>query len=992
MSLSKGEHLKVCVGDMIDARFKVIGELGAGNFSKVYCCYDVTGQRGVKVALVALKIIKRDYREDAYCERNMLEILNEKHLGGLAVCRMFEFFEWRRCPVFVMSIHGPSLRTRRLGYQNGVVTRAKLVELSYSLLTTFRHIHFDCRIVHTDVKPDNILLADLNPPKYSLGTKWVVCDFGSASLWRMDRLDADLISTRPYRAPEVVLGNPWFYAADVWSIGCILYEVATGQRLFDVCDDVTHLQLMEKRLGPLPALFKKNSKYSGRYFTESGEFLHTSELIRAGRVMNTRKLADVFHDDPELYDLIASMLIYDPLQRATTKEALEHPIFYNHFSKKTDLIENGLENGDENSIGFPRAVPPNNNETVYVAGARQVGGLSWVEKKTLAKRGSLTSATHTSYNTGLNPHPPAHQMKIAAGIPESGKTTQSPCVYKSCTEESHASFSDSLHPFAETDVKPVPNAGHLPGCSLTSQRNNMFCKVDRLPVACALAIDVQEKQEGSLQGTMRSCEFPAPVSADNKSEGTSVVRTPAEPSLPLMYPSEEVSFSVETASEYTDPHLNPHKQPLEASGALVGTKLVETSPTEEMTSARSPLEPLTHSTDLNAETILCPSKPLSSASEVVNCPALSPEAKESSTGMMLHSSALHVLRIQKGNSASSSISRRSSHITASKLEKPSFFSPSPQLPTPAAAVKLLTATPSPPFTMAETKPLPQTVEAGDSMNGLSIHSYSFPITQGAVIQRVKGGMTVRGATSKLKPQPRPPSTAQSISHSNQSVAGSSLRRFPLTTVACPPSAHMDCVRLRRRSDTSMNVPKTCQVVRGRTYRSNSPKIPFYRDNYSQKNVSSVAGGGVLTNACAIPPQPSFIFDESTAASSVVLPKFSAFSSTKRGDSGVPPIGRSSAEVRPTYRQVIQRNVVTAGRAGVGGKVPFRQELKNPSVASRNTHSTAGAYGNSAGSGVTTGVDRCKRDTGEMGFFVEAPPSELRVPHNARRFRAVRAPE
>ncbi|RNF14106.1 putative protein kinase [Trypanosoma conorhini] len=1020
MALSKGEHLKVYEGDIIDSRFKVIRELGAGNFSKVYCCYDITLPRDVKRAFVAVKIIKRDYREDAYFERDMLEILLSKGLGGAAVCRMFEFFEWRRCPVFVMSIHGPSLRTRRLGYSNGVVTRAKLVQLAFSLLTTFRHIHFDCRMVHTDLKPENILLADLNPPKYSLGTQWVVCDFGSASLWRMDRLDADLISTRPYRAPEVMLGNPWFYAADMWSMGCILYEVAVGQRLFDVRDDVTHLMLMDKRLGPLPTLFTKNSKYSSKFFAPNGDFLQDSEPIRAGK-LSMRKLSDVFCDDPELYDLIASMLVYDPMQRLTAKEALQHPIFDNiHVSSKTDFIGNYLENEEEHLIGFPRAVPPTNIEAVYATGVRQVDGLPGVDKKLLARRGSSAPATHVLNNVGLNPHPPARPpVKFVAGMPRSGEASQAPSVGKARSEDQHVWFLDSAHPFPEKEVNPVPALSHVPKHSVMPQGSERLCKMRRFPMAYALAVDVPEKEEEALHGTIKASETSAPASAGNGAERVSLVQTPADSSSPWVSRAEKASAPVEALSECPDPGLKqhkPHRPPLEAAEVVAEAKSPEVSSIEELTGAGSPIEPLTDSRDLHgpapstaqeqvakveADSALCPLQPSSSASIAAKSPAWSTEAKESEAGSPSEISALRAIPLPQGKSAPRASSFHPPHITASELkEATAVVHPAPApAPAPAKPPTRTTTTATTPLATAEVKRFPQTVQAGNSVKETSLRSRVSPTgPQGAAIPRVKSRMTLRSAATRLNSQPHPhpppsPPPVQIMSQPSQSVAGASLTCFPPTTVARPPSSQMGNLRTRQRSDSLMNVPRTVQAGRGRKYRSNSLSFPFYRNVHPPRNVAPVTGEGASANACATPPHTSSMFSGvSTAASGVVLPKFSAFCNGRPGAVGTPPIRRPSAEVRPAYRQVVQRNVVAAGRPVVGRKSPIQQEFKSPSVVSRAMQGTVGTRGDGAGSGVMASVDRNALGKREMGFAVEDAPAETRVPHNARRFPTVRAPE
>ena len=56
-----------------------------------------------------------------------------------------------------------------------------------------------------------------------------VIDFGSATF--CDQYHSTIVSTRHYRAPEVILGLGWSFEADIWSIGCILVELVTGGQL-----------------------------------------------------------------------------------------------------------------------------------------------------------------------------------------------------------------------------------------------------------------------------------------------------------------------------------------------------------------------------------------------------------------------------------------------------------------------------------------------------------------------------------------------------------------------------------------------------------------------------------------------------------------------------------------------------------------------------------------------------------------------------------------
>ncbi|KAG5475413.1 hypothetical protein LSCM1_03529 [Leishmania martiniquensis] len=325
---SRGEHIRLEKGSLVKSHYEVVAPIGSGNFSKVYRVIDLhLPPREQRRKPLAMKVIKKEYSSDARYEKQMLIALHKNDTNRSArVSKMYECFVWQECPVFIMPIHGPSLRHRRLGLNRGVVTYEKLLDFSYDLLETMSFVHFQCHMVHTDLKPENILIADSNVAEDSMGDAWVVCDFGSASLWRMDKLDSDLISTRPYRAPEVVLGNKWHYAADMWSVGCILYEVAAGHRLFETREDLTHLHMMDRRIGRLPEAFSKHSKYSSKFFNSRGDFLSTPDVIRFSKCRLT-PIRDMFKHDRDFLQLLRGLLTYNPDERMTAAEALALPMF-----------------------------------------------------------------------------------------------------------------------------------------------------------------------------------------------------------------------------------------------------------------------------------------------------------------------------------------------------------------------------------------------------------------------------------------------------------------------------------------------------------------------------------------------------------------------------------------------------------------------------------------------------------------------------------------
>merc|ERR1712176_1043661 len=122
-------------------------------------------------------------------------------------------------------------------------------------------------VTHTDLKCRNVMLRDsafdlLQHPR----AEGEVCrlrrcdialiDFGGAVF--PDERHSGRIGTRQFRAPEVVIGLPWDETSDLWSAGCIIAMLYTGERPFSVHEDMEHLAMMERilemRIPPTMAL------------------------------------------------------------------------------------------------------------------------------------------------------------------------------------------------------------------------------------------------------------------------------------------------------------------------------------------------------------------------------------------------------------------------------------------------------------------------------------------------------------------------------------------------------------------------------------------------------------------------------------------------------------------------------------------------------------------------------------------------------------------
>lgn len=103
-----------------------------------------------------------------------------------------------------------------------------------------------------------------------LGSDIRLIDFGSATF--EDEYHSSVVSTRHYRAPEIILGLGWSYPCDIWSIGCILVEFFTGDALFQTHENLEHLAMMEAVLdGRIePELVRKVNRTSSRSNSAAG--------------------------------------------------------------------------------------------------------------------------------------------------------------------------------------------------------------------------------------------------------------------------------------------------------------------------------------------------------------------------------------------------------------------------------------------------------------------------------------------------------------------------------------------------------------------------------------------------------------------------------------------------------------------------------------------------------------------------------------------------
>ena len=178
-----------------------------------------------------------------------------------------------------------------------------------------------------------------------------LCDYGSG-FTEDDIVSENLSGNTPYlvsrfyRAPEIILGSPFDYNIDLWSVGVTLYELYTTKVLFAGRSNNHMLKLMQDMNGKMPVRLLKRAKSREMYFDDKNQFLYmerdaidpTRERLKPLNAMEQnfdlrkelagKQLAAANSSDErkvlQLGELLCWILNSDPLRRPSLKECLEH--------------------------------------------------------------------------------------------------------------------------------------------------------------------------------------------------------------------------------------------------------------------------------------------------------------------------------------------------------------------------------------------------------------------------------------------------------------------------------------------------------------------------------------------------------------------------------------------------------------------------------------------------------------------------------------------
>ncbi|CAD2215827.1 serine/threonine-protein kinase SRPK3 [Angomonas deanei] len=415
-------------GKMLNSRYVLIKKLGWGAFSTVWLAYDSkfkSGEENSSHPFLAVKIAKCDpsLEKGILYEIRLLKYVNER-LGATTnqTTKLVDEFDIKgdfgKHKCVVMGLSGSNLLSiiDHVRASKGHRTAEEITLIKEVLQSTLSALSqlADINVLHTDIKPENVLSTNLDARIVSLMKKFVSCnsgkcdiseedvvpyvqhpcskthlvalaDFGLSAILEPEAEDVQdeligrkefpvdqrgvvsnwktgsLIQTREYRSPEVLLGLNFNCQTDVWSVGCMAYELLTGDFLMDPKHytqtegkmNVVHLAMMMQLLGPVPnditvlrihydTYYRDKARtpptvladgvppppaYLHKYFNSKGAFAYPSLSEKFPKRDLQKELCNVLEEKEATLaaDFIMSCLhSYDPSLRPTAAELLGH--------------------------------------------------------------------------------------------------------------------------------------------------------------------------------------------------------------------------------------------------------------------------------------------------------------------------------------------------------------------------------------------------------------------------------------------------------------------------------------------------------------------------------------------------------------------------------------------------------------------------------------------------------------------------------------------
>ncbi|KHG12257.1 putative serine/threonine-protein kinase dyrk2 [Gossypium arboreum] len=315
------KNFHVVLNSVIAGRYHVAEYLGSAAFSKAIQAHDL--HAGMDVCV---KIIKnnKDFFDQSLDEIKLLKYVNkhdpaDKH----HILRLYDYFYYREHLLIVCELLKANLyEFHKFNRESGgevYFTMPRLQSITIQCLEALQFLH-GLGLIHCDLKPENILVKSYSRCEVK------VIDLGS-SCFETDQL-CSYVQSRSYRAPEVILRLPYDKKIDVWSLGCILAELCTGNVLFQNDSPATFLARVIGIIGPIEQGMLAKGRDTYKYFTKNHMLYERNQETNRLEYLIPKKTS-LRHrmpmEDQGFVDFVAHLLEVNPKKRPTATEALKHP-------------------------------------------------------------------------------------------------------------------------------------------------------------------------------------------------------------------------------------------------------------------------------------------------------------------------------------------------------------------------------------------------------------------------------------------------------------------------------------------------------------------------------------------------------------------------------------------------------------------------------------------------------------------------------------------
>ncbi|XP_033302934.1 serine/threonine-protein kinase ICK isoform X1 [Bombus vosnesenskii] len=315
-------------------RYITLNQLGDGTFGSV-----VLGERIDTGEKVAIKRMKRKYYswEEAM---NLREVKSLKKLSHANVVKLKEVIRENDVLYFVFEYMKENLY-QLMKDRDKLFPEPVIKNIVYQVLQglAFMHKH---GFFHRDMKPENLLC---------MGPELVkIADFGLAREIRSRPPYTDYVSTRWYRAPEVLLHSTTYNSPiDIWAVGCIMAELYTFRPLFPGKSEIDEIFKICSVIGtPEKDDWPDGYQLAAAMNFKFPNFSRTSLTVL---IPNASQEAVILMED---------MLQWNPIKRPTAQQSLRYPYFQTNIPRMINSTKIGVTSQRDlvlNKVNLPPPVP-----------------------------------------------------------------------------------------------------------------------------------------------------------------------------------------------------------------------------------------------------------------------------------------------------------------------------------------------------------------------------------------------------------------------------------------------------------------------------------------------------------------------------------------------------------------------------------------------------------------------------------------------------------